>query len=62
MVTRRENDTPRKMHLQATDIHGVGKLAIDATIGLTKLVETMHHNILRVPGVFGKGTEDPRAA
>jgi pimeloyl-ACP methyl ester carboxylesterase len=55
----RETNTPRKKHLQATDLHGVGKLAIDATIGLTKLVETMHHNILRVPGVFGKGTEDP---
>lgn len=55
----REKNATSKVHLQATDLHGVGKLAIDATIGLTKLVETMHHNILRVPGVFGKGTEDP---
>ena len=49
----------RKSHLHASDLHGVGRLAVDATLGLTRLVETMHHNLLRVPGVFGKATHEP---
>ena len=49
----------RKSHLHASDLHGVGRLAVDATLGLTRVVETMHHNLLRVPGVFGKATHEP---
>ena len=49
----------RKPHLHASDLRGYGRLAIDATLGLTRLVETMHHNLLRVPGVFGKATHEP---
>ncbi|MGZ5081371.1 MAG: PGAP1-like alpha/beta domain-containing protein [Usitatibacter sp.] len=45
--------------LRASDIHGFSRLAIDATVGLTDLVETMHHNISRVPGVLGKPTRQP---
>jgi pimeloyl-ACP methyl ester carboxylesterase len=51
--------TLKKKHLQPTDLHGASKLAIDATIGLTNLVETMHHNILRAPTIFGTVTEEP---
>jgi len=49
----------QKTHVRAADIRGLSRLAIDATIGLTRLVETMHHNIARVPGPLGKPTEEP---
>ncbi|HPV24428.1 MAG TPA: alpha/beta hydrolase, partial [Casimicrobium sp.] len=35
----------------AADLRGVGRLVIDATTGITDLVEAMHRNIARVPGV-----------
>lgn len=49
----------RKTHIRPADIRGVSRLAIDATLGLTRLVETMHHNILRTPGMLGKHTQEP---
>jgi hypothetical protein len=49
----------RKAHIRAADLHGVSRLAIDATLGLTRLVETMHHNIARVPGPLGKFSQEP---
>ena len=49
----------RKSRLHGTDVRGVGRLAVDATLGLTSLVETMHHNILRTPGILGKSTQEP---
>ncbi len=51
--------TPKKTHIHASDIRGAGKLVIDATLGLTSLVETMHHNILGTPGILGKSTQQP---
>jgi len=50
-----------KALVRAGDLRGYGRLAIDATIALTSLVETMHHNILRMPGVLGKPTQQPAA-
>jgi len=44
----------RKTHLRPSDLRGLSRLAIDATTGVTDLVEAMHHNIVRVPGVFGR--------
>jgi pimeloyl-ACP methyl ester carboxylesterase len=35
----------------ADDLRGVSKLAIDATTGITDLVEAMHRNIVRIPGI-----------
>ena len=35
----------------ADDLRGVSKLAIDATTGITDLVEAMHRNIARIPGI-----------
>jgi len=35
------------------DLHGFSRLAIEATVGLTDLVEAMHQNIARVPGISG---------
>ena len=46
----------RKTHIRPADIRGYSRLAVDATLGLTRLVETMHHNIVRVPGPLGKDT------
>jgi len=46
-------------HVHAADLHGIGRLAVDATLGITGIVETMHHNISRVPGPLGKSTQKP---
>ena len=39
------------------DLHGFSQLAIDATLGLTGLVEAMHQNITRFPGMSGNQQE-----
>jgi pimeloyl-ACP methyl ester carboxylesterase len=44
-------------HIHPSDIRGVSRLAVDATLGLTDLVETMHHNIARSPHILGMPTE-----
>jgi len=51
--------TTRKSLVRAADLRGYSRLAVDATIGLANLVETMHHNILRTPGILGKSTQQP---
>jgi len=51
--------TTRKSPVHAADLRGYSRLAVDATIGLANLVETMHHNILRTPGILGKSTQQP---
>ncbi len=48
-----------KKHIKATDLRGASKLAIEATVGLTNLVETMHKNISRFPGILGTTSNDP---
>ncbi|MFH1872956.1 MAG: alpha/beta hydrolase [Pseudomonadota bacterium] len=45
--------------IRPADIRGLSRLAVDATLGLTRLVETMHHNIARTPGPLGQYTEEP---
>jgi pimeloyl-ACP methyl ester carboxylesterase len=55
----RKPHVPQKTHVRGTDIRGLGRLAIDATLGLTSLVETVHHNILRRPGPLGAATQAP---
>jgi len=49
----------KKTHLRPTDVRGYSRLAIDATLGLTRLVETMHHNIARTPGPLGTYSQEP---
>lgn len=49
----------KKSHVRLSDVRGASRLAIDATIGLTNLVEMMHHNISRMPGVWGAPTLQP---
>ncbi len=49
----------KKTHIRPADIRGYSRLAIDATLGLTRLVENMHHNITRNPGPLGKHSQEP---
>ena len=49
----------RKSPVRSADIKGASRLAIDATLGLTRLVETMHQNIARTPGPLGTFTQEP---
>jgi alpha-beta hydrolase superfamily lysophospholipase len=39
-----------------SDARGASRLVVDLTLLVTELVETMHHNIARRPGVFGQAT------
>jgi len=48
---------PPPAHLRLSDLRGTSRLAIEAALGVTSLVETMHHNIARVPGVLGAPSE-----
>ncbi len=48
-----------KTHLRPHDLRGASRLAIDATLGLTRLVESMHHNIARAPGPLGRFSPEP---
>jgi pimeloyl-ACP methyl ester carboxylesterase len=45
--------------IRPTDLRGFNRLAIDATVGLTDLVEAMHHNIARAPCILGRPTQRP---
>ncbi len=40
--------------IRLSDLRGFHRLANDATVGLTDLVEAMHHTISGVPAVFGE--------
>jgi pimeloyl-ACP methyl ester carboxylesterase len=44
----------RKAHLRPSDLRGVSRLAVEATAGVTDVVEAMHLNIARSSGLFGK--------
>ncbi len=50
------NAAPRN---KGSDARGIGKLAVDATLALTDLVEAMHHNIVRAPAPLGKVERRP---
>lgn len=41
-----------KTPVRASDLRGLNRLVIDATAGVTDVVEAMHHNIARPPGVL----------
>lgn len=45
--------------IRAADLRAYSRLAIEATIAVTDLLENMHHNISRLPGVFGEATDEP---
>ena len=58
------NDDPSSVppvtHRRGADLRGAGRLAIDATIGLTSLIENLHHNIARVSAPLGAASESPK--
>ena len=41
--------------IRSADLRGAGRLAIDGVLGITDLVESLHHNIAKRPGIFGAG-------
>ena len=43
----------------ASDLRGLSKLGFDAALGVTDLVEQMHHTIARTPPLFGEAIEGP---
>jgi len=45
-----------KPSIPLSDLRGYSRLAVDATIGVTDLVETVHANILRFPGLGAHAT------
>jgi len=46
-------------HIHLTDIQGYSQLVIDATLGVTDIVEAMHHTILGLPMPLGKVRTKP---
>jgi pimeloyl-ACP methyl ester carboxylesterase len=44
---------PKQNHIQPTDMRGVGRLVMDATLGVTDIVEALHQTIVRAPGMLG---------
>jgi hypothetical protein len=48
----------KSVPLRIADLRGIHRLAADATVGITDLVEAMHATILRTPGVLGRRTTD----
>ena len=45
-------------HIRASDLRGLYRLASDATVGLTDLVEAMHRTVVGTPGIFGEPATD----
>ncbi len=44
---------PKPTHVRPADVRGASRLVIDATLGITDLVETMHSTILHAPEILG---------
>ena len=48
---------PLQTPIRPADLHGAQRLAIDATLRMTDLVEAMHLNISRAPWIFGAAAQ-----
>lgn len=48
-----------RTHVKPADLKGVAQLAVDATLGVTGIVESMHRTISRVAPIMGKPTKGP---
>ena len=53
MPATRPPPKPRPLPLNAADLQGLSRLAIDATVGVVDLVERLHHTITRRTGPLG---------
>lgn len=42
-----------RLPLRAADLRGLSRLGVDAVVGVTDVVEAMHHTIASVPGIVG---------
>ncbi|MBV8635894.1 MAG: alpha/beta hydrolase [Burkholderiaceae bacterium] len=49
----------KRLATHSADLRGASRLAIDGVLGLTHLVESLHHNIAKRPGIFGAGVPGP---
>jgi pimeloyl-ACP methyl ester carboxylesterase len=47
-----------KLRVHAADLRGVNRLTVAGIAGVVDLVEAMHHNIARVPGISSKPKRD----
>jgi pimeloyl-ACP methyl ester carboxylesterase len=43
---------PENRHIQPADLRGLSHLAVDATLGLSGVVEALHHTIVHMPGML----------
>ena len=48
-------------HLHLRDLQGYGQLVVDAALGVTDIVEAMHHTILSLPMPLGQVGIKPAA-
>jgi hypothetical protein len=48
--------TAEKPTAQRSHLRGLGRLTIDGIVGVTHLVEAMHHTVISVPWIFGTST------
>jgi hypothetical protein len=51
--------TPKTARTPVDDLRGATRLVIDATRGVTDLIEAMHHNIAGGPSILGRPLEGP---
>ena len=49
----------KQPHIHLSDIQGLGQLMVDATLGVTDIVEAMHHTVLGLPMPWGKARSEP---
>ena len=49
----------KQPHIHLSDVQGLGQLVVDATLGVTGIVEAMHHTVLGLPMPWGKGRHKP---
>ena len=49
----------RPLPLHAADLHGLSRLAVDATVGVVDLVEDLHHTIVRRTNPLGRPPQGP---
>ena len=45
--------------IHPSDLLGFSRLAVDATLGLSAVVEALHDNIARAPGIFDAPSQGP---
>jgi pimeloyl-ACP methyl ester carboxylesterase len=52
-MTRASTTSRASVPLRLADLRGLSRLGIDAVVGVTELVESMHHTIASRPGIAG---------